>query len=125
MLKFCIFLQIISTISGLYLLPKDDNFTSFETISNPLNIKDRLLVKHLIVVDADNPDPTFFENIESIGSVAIIIYTIIALIWIAAAAIGFFFYWRSLTCKLSTKSNPSNVKPSKDGLEANRKSIVG
>ena len=123
MLKFCIFLQIISTISGLYLLPKDDNFTSFETISNPLAIKDRLLFKHLIVVDADTPEPYLFDG--SIETIPLIIYTIIALIWISAAAIGFFFYYRSLTCKLSTESNQSNVKPPKDGLEANRKSIVG
>ena len=122
MLKFCIFLQIIATISGLYLLPKDDNFTSSETISNPLDIKDRLLIKHLIVVDADTHEPYLFDG--SIEKIPLIIYTIVVLIWIAAAAIGF-FYCRSLICKLFTKSNPSNFKPSKDGLEANRKSIVG
>ena len=123
MLKICILLQIISTISGLYLLPKDDNFTSFETIYNPYDIKDRLLIKHLIVVDADTPEPYLFDG--SIETIPLIIYTIIALIWIAAAAIGFFFYFRSLTCKLSTKPSQSNVEPSRDGYEANRKSIVG
>ena len=87
-LKIFILLQIISTISGLYLIPKDDNFTSFETISNPYDIKDRLLIKHLIVVDADTPEPYLFD--ESIETISLIIYTIIALIWISAMEIGFF-----------------------------------
>ena len=123
MLKFFIFLQIILRISGLYLIPKDDNFTSFETISNPYDIKDRLLIKHLIVVDVDTPEPYLFDG--SIETIPVIIYTIIALIWIAAVTIGFFFYCRSLCRKLSAKSNQSDVKPSKDGLEANRKTIMG
>ena len=123
MLKICILLQIISTISGLYLLPKDDNFTSFETISNPYDIKDRLLFKHLIVVDADTPEPYLFDG--SIETIPLIIYTIIALIWISAMEIGFFFYCRSLCKKLSAKSNQLHIEPPKYGLEANRKSIMG
>ena len=123
MLKFNIFLQLISTISGLYLLPKDDNFTSFETISNPLDNKNRLLIKHLIVVDADTPEPYLFDG--SIETIPVIIYTIVTLIWISAAAIGFFFYFRSLTCKLLFKSNQLHEETSKDGHKANRKSVMG
>ena len=121
MIKLCLFAQIILTINGLYLLPKDDNFTSFETISPDVAIKNRLLFKHLIIVDADTPEPYLFDG--RIDIVPLIIYGIIALIWISSAAIGFFFYFRTSSCKLSTKR--PGIETSKDGLEANRKTIVG
>ena len=128
MIKKEVFLIILLFISAvdttIYLIPKDSNFSTFEIVQGEdFNIKKHLYVKTLIVVDTDTPEPTLFERTKTdVGLPGIIIYGIIALIWITSFIIALIFYIRSIFQKHSRKSKGFNIelKPViKDGLEAN------
>ena len=128
---FLIILLFISALdTALYLIPKDSNFSTFETIQGEdFDIKKHQYVKTLIVVDTDTPEPTLFERVKNdVGLPGIIIYGIIALIWITSFVIALLFYIRSIFQKYSRKSKGFDIelKPIiKDGLETNRKNIMG
>ena len=83
-------------------------------------------------VDYFNNTPIPSQNClnASIDNPSLLIYClIIALIWLATVATGLFFYFRAIFHKLSAKSRHLDVELQpiiiKDGLEANRKNIMG
>ena len=83
-------------------------------------------------VDYFNNTPIPSQNClnASIDNPSLLIYClIIALIWLATVATGLFFYFRAIFHKLSAKSRHLDVELQpiiiKDGLETNRKNIVG
>ena len=110
---FLIILLFISALdTALYLIPKDSNFSTFETIQGEdFDIKKHQYVKKLIVVDTDTPEPALFEGtIKDVGLPGIIIYGIIGLIWLTSLIIALFLYIRSLFRKYSRKSKRFNLE---------------
>ena len=73
------------------------------------------------------PSPNCFS--ASIDNPSLLIYClIIALIWLATVATGLFFYFRAIFHKLTNKSNHLDIELQpiiKNGLEADRKNIMG
>ena len=82
-------------------------------------------------VDYFNNTPVPSQNClnASIDNPSLLIYClIIALIWLATVATGLFFYFRAIFHRLSAKSRHLDIELQpiiKNGIETNRKNIVG
>ena len=126
-------LAIISLLASVsttgFEVIKTENYTRFignstEAFKKFFNLEETL--------DFFNNTPIPSQNClnASIDNPSLLIYClIIALIWLATVATGLFFYFRAIFHKLSVKSRHLDVELQpiiiKDGLEANRKNIMG
>ena len=108
---------------------KTENYTRF--IGNTTEDFKKLFLNLEEALDYFNNTPIPSQNClnASIDNPSLLIYClIIALIWLATVATGLFFYFRAIFHKLSIKSKHLDVELQpiiKNGLETNRKNIVG
>ena len=110
---------------------KTENYTRF--IGNTTEDFKKLFLNLEEALDYfnNNNTPIPSQNClnASIDNPSLLIYClIIALIWLATVATGLFFYFRAIFHKLSIKSKHLDVELQpiiKNGLETNRKNIVG
>ena len=121
-------LGFISTTTGFEVI-KTENYTRF--IGNSTDDFKKFFQNLGETVDYFNNTPIPAQNClnASIDNPSLLIYClIIALIWLATTATGLFFYFRAIFHKLSIKSKHLDIELHpiiKNGLETNRKNIVG